>query len=251
MTENMSGDPARSQLLAQVRQYAENSSRPTPFRPGIDPIPVSGKVIGADEIVNMVDASLEAWLTTGRFNDRFEQELARYIGIAGARTVNSGSSANLVALATLCSPSLDERVLRPGDEVITVAAGFPTTVNPALLYGLVPVFVDISLPTYNIDVGMLEAALSPRTRAIMLAHTLGNPFDLDAVTAFARKHDLWLIEDCCDAQQSGFVGEEGAAFAHGDVVGRIEAERAEVAEGADVAAAPGGAQRVAAVLDQP
>lgn len=199
MTENMSGDPARSQLLTRVHEYAENSTRPAPFRPGIDPIPVSGKVIGADEIVNMVDASLEAWLTTGRFNDRFEQELARYIGIAGARTVNSGSSANLVALATLCSPSLDERALRPGDEVITVAAGFPTTVNPALLYGLVPVFVDISLPTYNIDVNLLEAALSPRTRAIMLAHTLGNPFDLDAVTAFARKHDLWLIEDCCDA----------------------------------------------------
>ena len=175
-----------------------------PFTPGATPIPPSGKLIGAPEIRNLVEASLDGWLTTGRFNEAFEKRLARYLGVRRALTVNSGSSANLLALAALTSPKLGDKALQPGDEVITVAAGFPTTVNPILLYGLVPVFVDIHIPTYNIDPARIEAAVSSRTRAIMLAHTLGNPFDVDEVLRIARKHDLWVIEDCCDALGSTY-----------------------------------------------
>jgi CDP-6-deoxy-D-xylo-4-hexulose-3-dehydrase len=208
----MNTDPSRQDILERVGRYVENSAQRTVFRPGIDPVPVSGKVIDANDITQMVDACLDGWLTTGRFNEAFETGLAGFIGVKAARTVNSGSSANLVTLAALTSKSLGERALVAGDEVITVAAGFPTTLNPILLYGLIPVFVDVDLPTYNIDTRQLDAALSSRTRAIMVAHTLGNPFNLDAVTAFARKHNLWLIEDCCDALGATYRGQHVGTF---------------------------------------
>ena len=183
------------QELEVIVRPARSAAAPQAWRPGIDAVPPSGKVVGDPEKDAMIDAALDAWLTTGRFNDAFEARLAAFVGTAHALTVNSGSSANLVAFSTLTSPRLGERAIKPGDEVITVAAGFPTTVNPIIQNGAVPVFVDVTLPGYNIDVSMLEAALSPKTKAIMIAHTLGNPFDLDAVCAFAQAHDLWLIED--------------------------------------------------------
>ncbi len=178
-------------------------------------IPPSGKVIGGPELHNMVEASLDGWLTTGRFNDAFERRLAAFLGVKHVLTTNSGSSANLLAFSALTSPRLGERALRPGDEVIAVAAGFPTTVNPILQFGAVPVFVDVDIPTYNIDVSRIEAAIGPKTRAIMLAHTLGNPFDLGEVVRIAKKHDLWLIEDCCDALGSTYDGRLVGTF--GDI----------------------------------
>ena len=181
-----------------------------PFAPGTSAVPVSGKSWGAEEVENLVDASLDFWLTAGRFNEQFERDFAARIQRRHALTVNSGSSANLLAVATLCSHKLGERRLKPGDEVITVAAAFPTTVAPLVQHGLVPVFVDASAPTFNVIVERLEEALSPRSRAIMLAHTLGNPFDLEAVLAFARAQGLWVIEDACDALGSTYTlpGEE-------------------------------------------
>ena len=201
----------RDEITTLVAEYAALSSAPA-FVPGTTAIPPSGKIVGAPEMQNMVEASLDAWLTTGRFNALFEEKLARYIGVAHALTVNSGSSANLVAFTTLTSPLLGDRAIKPGDEVITVAAGFPTTVNPILQNGCVPVFVDVDIPTYNIDATLLEAARSERTRAVMIAHTLGNPFDVDAVVAFCDKHDLWLIEDCCDALGATWRGRKVGTF---------------------------------------
>jgi len=163
----------------------------------------------------MTEAALDGWLTTGRFNEAFEQQLAKFLGVNHVLTTNSGSSANLLALAALTSPKLGDRALRPGDEVITVAAGFPTTVNPSILFGLTPVFVDVHIPTYNIDPAKIEAAISPKTRAIMIAHTLGNPFDIDAVIRLAKQHNLWLIEDCCDALGSTYDGRKVGTF--GDI----------------------------------
>jgi CDP-6-deoxy-D-xylo-4-hexulose-3-dehydrase len=189
----------RQDVLMRVNRYAENKYMPKEFVANADSVPVSGKLLGAPELENLVDASLDGWLTTGRYNDLFEKRLAEYIGVKHVLTVNSGSSANLVALSALTSSKLGERALQEGDEVITVAAGFPTTVNPILQNNLVPVFVDISLPTYNIDVSQLAAALSDKTKAIMMAHTLGNAFNIDEVVRFARAHNLWIIEDCCDA----------------------------------------------------
>lgn len=189
----------RALVQRQVARYSDFKYQAQPFISGDTAIPVSGKVLGAEELHHMVDASLDGWLTTGRFNKQFEQSLAEFIGVRHVLTVNSGSSANLLALSALTSPKLGNRALKPGDEVITVAAGFPTTVNPILQNGLIPVFVDITLPSYNIDVTQLEAALSDKTRAIMMAHTLGNTFNLDVVVQFARERNLWLIEDCCDA----------------------------------------------------
>ncbi len=207
---------ARPDLAGQTLEVIVRPARPDAvagaWRPGIDPVPPSGKVVGDAEKDAMIDAALDAWLTTGRFNDAFEARLARFVGVDHALTVNSGSSANLVAFSTLTSPKLGNRAIRPGDEVITVAAGFPTTVNPILQNGAVPVFVDVTLPGYNIDVAMLEAALSPRTKAIVIAHTLGNPFDLDIVCAFAKAHGLWLIEDCCDALGSTWHGRKVGTF---------------------------------------
>lgn len=196
-------------------EYAALAFAPKPFIPGATVVPPAGKVIGAPELKNMVEASLDGWLTTGRFNDAFEQRLAGYLGVKYLMSVNSGSSANLIAFSALTSPSLGERAIKPGDEVIGVAAGFPTTVNPIVQFGAVPVFVDVHIPTYNIDVSQLEAAVGPRTKAIMLAHTLGNPYNLAEVTRIARKHDLWLIEDSCDALGATYDGKLVGTF--GDI----------------------------------
>ena len=202
----------RTQIRELVDQYHEVAFPARAFIPGETVIPVSGKVFDAIELQHVVDASLDFWLTSGRFAHAFEREFARFFGLRHALLVNSGSSANLLALSCLTSSQLGEKRLRPGDEVITVAAGFPTTVNPIVQNQLVPVFVDVTLPTYNVDVSQLESALSERTRAVMLAHTLGNPFDLSAVTGFVKKHDLWLIEDCCDAVGSTYEGQPLGTF---------------------------------------
>ncbi len=204
----------RALCTQEARNYAEIAHRPLAFVPGKTAVPPSGKVIGARELELLVESSLDGWLTTGRFNDAFERKLGQYLGRKHVRTTNSGSSANLLAMTALTSPLLGDRALRPGDEVITVAAGFPTTVNPTLQNGLVPVFVDVTLPTYNIDPERIEAAVSPRTRAIMIAHTLGNPFDLDAVMDVARRHDLWVIEDCCDALGATYRDRKVGTFGH-------------------------------------
>jgi len=185
------------------------------FIPGDSVVPPSGKVVGAPEIQNMVSASLDAWLTTGRFNDKFEKELAEFIGVKHLITVNSGSSANLVAFSTLTSPKLKGRAIKKGDEVIGVAAGFPTTVNPIVQFGAVPVFVDVDLATHNVDADLIEAAITPKTKAIMLAHTLGNPFNLSKVKALCEKYKLWLIEDCCDALGAKYDGKMVGTF--GDI----------------------------------
>jgi CDP-4-dehydro-6-deoxyglucose reductase, E1 len=208
-------DVLRAKILELVAEYHAEAFASREFVPGEMPVPVSGKVFDAMELQYLVDASLDFWLTTGRFASRFERQFARVFGLRHAILVNSGSSANLLALSCLTSPSLEGQSLRPGDEVITVATGFPTTVNPIIQNQLVPVFVDVDVPTYNIDVTQLEAALSERTRAIMVAHTLGNPFDLAAVTAFAAEHDLWLVEDCCDAVGATYDGKHVGRF--GDV----------------------------------
>jgi CDP-6-deoxy-D-xylo-4-hexulose-3-dehydrase len=189
----------RAQILALTAEYAAEAFAPRAFVPGVTPVPVSGKVFDAAEVQALVDSSLDFWLTTGRFADAFQKEFARFFRMRHAILVNSGSSANLLALTCLTSRTLGERQIRPGDEVITVATGFPTTVNPIFQNGLVPVFVDVDIPTYNLDVNRLEAARSSKTRAVMIAHTLGNPFNLEAVSAFCKQHNLWLIEDCCDA----------------------------------------------------
>jgi CDP-4-dehydro-6-deoxyglucose reductase, E1 len=205
----------REQIGVLVDEYAALTCAPKTFSPGASTIPPSGKVIGAAEMKNMVEASLDGWLTTGRFNEAFEQRLAKYLGVKHLLTVNSGSSANLVAFSTLTSHKLGDRAIKAGDEVIGVAAGFPTTVNPILQFGAVPVFVDVDIPTYNIDVTKLEAAIGPKTKAIMLAHTLGNPYNLAEVTRIARKHNLCLIEDCCDALGSTYDGKLVGTF--GDI----------------------------------
>lgn len=205
----------RRQIAALVAQYAELAYAPVQFEAGKSVIPPSGKVIGTRELQNMVDASLDGWLTTGRFNDAFERRLREFLGVKHALTTNSGSSANLLAFSALTSAKLGDRAIRSGDEVISVAAGFPTTVNPILQFGAVPVFVDVHLPTYNIDPERIEAAITPKTKAIMLAHTLGNPYDLDAVAALAQKYGLWLIEDCCDALGSTYDGKLVGTF--GDI----------------------------------
>ncbi len=194
----------RRLIATEIPRFAELEHASCSFVPGVSAIPPSGKVVGTDELKLMVEAALDGWLTTGRFNEEFERRLARFIGVEHLITVNSGSSANLVAFNTLASPKLGERAIRPGDEVISVAAAFPTTVNPILQFGAVPVFVDVELGTYNIDASRIEEAIGPRTRAIMLAHTLGNPFNLDVVTRLCRQHHLWLIEDCCDALGSTY-----------------------------------------------
>ncbi|MDB4899871.1 MAG: putative aminotransferase [Gemmatimonadetes bacterium] len=202
----------RAQILSLVAQYHEVAFAPKPFVAGDTQIPVSGKVFGASEMQHLVDSGLDFWLTTGRFAAQFERAFAKVMGVRHALLVNSGSSANLVALTALTSPSLGEDRLQRGDEVITVAAGFPTTVNPIIQNGLVPVFVDVHLPTYGVETTQLEEALSPRTRAVMIAHTLGNPFDLGAVRAFCTSHDLYLIEDCCDAVGATYDGRGVGTF---------------------------------------
>lgn len=204
----------RTAILAMVRAYAEKKLSPTSFVPGQTAIPPSGKVLGPEELTNLVEASLDAWLTTGRFNDAFEKKLGAYLGVPHVLTCNSGSSANLLALTALTSPLLGERALKPGNEIITAAAGFPTTVNPILQNGLIPVFIDSHIPSYNPLPESIEAAISDKTRAIMLAHTLGNPFAADEIRAIADRHNLWLIEDCCDALGSTYNNRKVGSFGH-------------------------------------
>jgi CDP-6-deoxy-D-xylo-4-hexulose-3-dehydrase len=204
----------RQTILDLVGEYARRHHAPRPFIAGESPVPVSGKVYGAEDMQSLVDSALDFWLTTGRFNAAFEERLAERVGVRHALTTNSGSSANLLALSSLTSHYLRGDALKPGDEVITVATGFPTTVNPALQYGLVPVFVDVDIPTYNIKPEMIEAAVSDRTRAIMIAHTLGNPFDLGEVMRVAEKHNLWVVEDCCDALGATYRGRGVGTFGH-------------------------------------
>ena len=205
----------RGAIARLVEQYAAIALAPEPFSPGITAVPPSGKLLDAAELKNMVEASLDGWLTTGRFNAEFEKKLAAFIGIKHLITVNSGSSANLVAFNTLTSPKLGARAIQKGDEVIGVAAGFPTTVNPILQFGAVPVFVDVDRLTHNIDASKIEAAIGRKTKAIMLAHSLGNPFNLDVVTALCKKHNLWLVEDCCDALGTTYRGQMVGTF--GDI----------------------------------
>lgn len=213
--QNAKTHALREQIAKLVDEYAAIALAPPLFLPGISVVPPSGKVIGAEELKNMVEASLDGWLTTGRFNADFEKKLAEFIGIKHLITVNSGSSANLVAFNTLTSPKLGQRAIQRGDEVIGVAAGFPTTVNPIIQFGAVPVFVDVDRLTHNIDTSKIEEAIGPKTKAIMLAHSLGNPFNLDVVTALCKKYDLWLIEDCCDALGSTYRGQMVGTF--GDI----------------------------------
>lgn len=205
----------QSKISALVSQYAEEKYKTKDFIPGQTVIPPAGKVIGELELQYMVEASLDGWLTTGRFNDKFEKELAAYLGVKHLITVNSGSSANLVAFSALTSPKLGDRAVKVGDEVISVAAGFPTTINPIIQFGAIPVFLDVDIPTYNIDVTKLEQAVSPKTKAVFIAHTLGNPYDLKAIRAFCDTHKLWLIEDCCDALGSRYDGKLVGTF--GDI----------------------------------
>ena len=223
--EELAADPAalardcdetqlRALILDLTGEYARRFHATKPFVPGQSAVPVSGKVYDESDMRNLVDSSLDFWLTTGRFNEQFEAQLAQRLGVAHALTTNFGSSANLLALSTLTSHYFRGDALKPGDEVITVATGFPTTVNPSLQYGLVPVFVDVDIPTYNIKPDMIEAAVSDKTRAIMIAHTLGNPFDLAEVMRVAEKHNLWVVEDCCDALGAKYNGQGVGTFGH-------------------------------------
>jgi CDP-6-deoxy-D-xylo-4-hexulose-3-dehydrase len=213
--QNSRTQAIREQIASLVDEYASLALASTPFLPGGTVIPPSGKLLDSAELKLMVEASLDGWLTTGRFNSQFEKKLAEFIGIKHLITVNSGSSANLVAFNTLTSPKLKNRAIHKGDEVITVAAGFPTTVNPILQFGAVPVFVDVDPLTHNIDASKIEAAISPKTKAIMIAHSLGNPFNLDMVTQICKQHQLWLVEDCCDALGSTYRGQMVGTF--GDI----------------------------------
>ncbi|UOR03950.1 lipopolysaccharide biosynthesis protein RfbH [Hymenobacter aerilatus] len=207
MYKNFS-DPA---LVENLTQIATSNTTKT-FVPGQDYLPVTGKVLDADDLLAGVDATLDGWLTTGRFGPKFEQKLAKWFGCKSSILVNSGSSANLVAFYTLTSPKLGDRAIKPGDEVITVAAGFPTTVNPMVQFGCVPVFVDVDIPTYNIKPELIEQAVSPKTKAIMIAHTLGNPFNLDEVMRVAKKYNLWVIEDDCDSLGATYNGKKTGTF---------------------------------------
>jgi CDP-6-deoxy-D-xylo-4-hexulose-3-dehydrase len=208
----VSAEELRKRILALVGDFAAEEWPERPFVPGETPVPVSGRVFDGDDVATLVEASLDFWLTAGRFASEFERALAKLLGLRTALLCNSGSSANLLALSSLTATELSERRLRPGDEVITAAAGFPTTVNPILQNGLVPVFADIEVPTYDVPAARVAEAVGPRTRAIFLAHTLGNPYDLDAVTAIAREKGLWLIEDNCDALGSLYRGRLTGTF---------------------------------------
>lgn len=211
---NSKANELREQILTLVSHYFDAAFPQSPFVPGKSSIPVAGRVFDSSDLQSLVKAALDFWLTSGPFTLQFEKKIADFMGLKYASLVNSGSSANLLALTALTSPSLGDRRLTPGDEVITTAAGFPTTVNPIIQNGLIPVFVDVDIPTYNIKVSQLEKALSPHTRAIMLAHTLGNPFQADKVAEFAEKNGLWLIEDCCDALGSEYKGRLVGYFGH-------------------------------------
>jgi len=202
----------KNNILNLVDNFSTINFKEKEFVPGVSDVPVSGKVIGALEIKNMVEASLDGWLTTGRFNQKFEEELSNFLGVKCLLTVNSGSSANLIAFSTLTSHKLKERAVQKGDEVISVAAGFPTTVNPIIQFGAIPVFIDVKIPTYNINENLIEEAITKKTKAIMLAHTLGNPFNIKKIKDICEKHDLWLIEDSCDALGSKFDNKNVGTF---------------------------------------
>ncbi len=218
MLENLSKEQAKDKILSMVDEYCKTYHKKKEYKQG-DRIPYASRVYDSSEMVNLVDSALEFWLTSGRYTDEFEKKLANYLGVKYCSLVNSGSSANLCAFMALTSPLLGERRVKPGDEMITVAAGFPTTVTPAIQYGAVPVFVDVTIPQYNIDVDMLEQALSDKTKGVMIAHTLGNPFDLKAVKSFCDKHNLWLVEDNCDALGSKYTmdGKEYFTGTIGDI----------------------------------
>lgn len=205
----------RSQIHGLIEEYHKEAFGNKKFVPGETSVPVSGKVFDHEEIQYITDSALDAWFTTGRFNTDFEKQLAKFINVKSLITVNSGSSANLIAFSAITAKELGDDAVKPGDEVITVAAGFPTTVNPMLQYGAVPVFLDVDIPTYQININHLEEALSPKTKAVMVAHTLGNTFDLETISAFCKKHDLWLIEDCCDALGATYNGKNVGTF--GDI----------------------------------
>ncbi|WP_096286928.1 lipopolysaccharide biosynthesis protein RfbH [Mycobacterium ahvazicum] len=243
-TDGLSGgglEEYREDILAAVREYAKRKLTTSEFVPGVTPVPVSGKVLDAEDFAALVDASLDGWLTAGRFHPLFERALARYVGARGAIFVNSGSSANLVALSALTSPKLGQykkrfgkRPLQPGDEVLTVASGFPTTVNPIIQNGMRPVVVDIELGTYDAIPDRLREAVSPKTRAIMMAHTLGNPFDLDTVEELCDKHGLWLVEDSCDALGSTYDGKRTGSFGDTATVSFYPAHHITTGEGGAV-----------------
>ena len=220
-------------ILNEVRSTFEKAA-PAPFVAGESTVPVSGKVLDANDYVSLVEASLDGWLTAGRFHEEFERNLARYVGVRNALFVNSGSSANLVALSGLTSPKLGKRALKPGDEVITVAAGFPTTVNPIIQNGLVPVFVDVEIGTYDAIIDQIREAISHKTRAIMMAHTLGNPFDVASIQAICKEHNLWLIEDSCDALGSTFGGKKTGSFGDTATVSFYPAHHITTGEGGAV-----------------
>lgn len=232
MTERL--DQLRAVALNSTREYAEEFLKATEFKPGETVVPVSGKVLDANDFVSLVDSSLDGWLTAGRFTDDFQRELAKYVGARKSLFVNSGSSANLVALSALTSPKLGKRALKPGDEVLTVAMGFPTTVNPIIQNGLTPVVVDVELGTYDAMSHMLREAVSNKTRAIMMAHTLGNPFDLDVVQQLCKEHGLWLIEDSCDALGSTYRGQRTGSFGDTATVSFYPAHHITTGEGGAV-----------------
>lgn len=205
----------KKEIRSLVEEYFKEVFPTKTFEPGKSHVPVSGKVFDDADIYNIVESALDGWFTTGRFNIAFEKRLAKYVGVKHVLTVNSGSSANLLAVATLTAHELGDDAVKAGDEVITVAASFPTTVNPWTLYGAIPVFVDVDIPTYNIDVSRIEAAITPKTKAIMVAHTMGNPFDAAAVAAICKKHNLWMVEDCCDALGATIHGKHVGTY--GDI----------------------------------
>ncbi|MDA9688790.1 lipopolysaccharide biosynthesis protein RfbH [Betaproteobacteria bacterium] len=225
----------REKILYLVDQYMNCVGGEEKFIPGVTPIPPSGKLLMGTEIRNLIESSLDGWLTTGRFNDLFEKRLQKFWGIRHVLTVNSGSSANLIAVSTLTSERLGKRSIKKGDEIITVAAGFPTTVNPIIQIGAIPVFVDVDIPTYNIKIGELEKALSAKTKAVMLAHTLGNPFDAEAVKNFCQSNNLWLIEDCCDALGAKYKGKSVGTFGDISSVSFYPAHHITMGEGGAVA----------------
>jgi CDP-6-deoxy-D-xylo-4-hexulose-3-dehydrase len=233
-TPPTTAEQLREQILNLVVQYAEAQWQEPEFVPGEMPVRVSGRVFDADDVMTLVDSSLDFWLTAGRYAEQFERELAQFMGMRNALLVNSGSSANLVALSALTSPKLGEQRLQPSDEMITVAAGFPTTVNPAVQYGLVPVFLDVELGTYDVDITLLEEAITDKTRLIMMAHTLGNPFNLDAVMEVAKRHNLYVIEDNCDALGSTYNGKLTGTFGHFSTLSFYPAHHMTMGEGGAV-----------------
>ena len=227
-------DALREEILTLTRKYADKLLAPKSFTPGEDPVPVSGKVLTSEDFSSLVESSLDGWLTAGRFTADFERQLAQFVGARSALFVNSGSSANLVALSGLTSPKLGDRALKPGDEVLTVAMGFPTTVNPIIQNGLKPVVVDVDLTTLDAFPHRLEEAISPKTKAIMMAHTLGNPFDLETVQRLCKENNLWLIEDSCDALGSTYNGQRTGSFGDTATVSFYPAHHITTGEGGAV-----------------